>query len=639
MKKKSKSLDQISLFKTESNVIVPEGYHNGLTEEFSSVVGLDLETEGLVPYDSDRNIICAAFSNSPKTCDSVWFGAKKEISDYLRWKIEQLLSDPERILVGHNLKYDLNWIRVKLGIKCKAQVFDTMFAQYLLDENRDKNSLGVLLDEYIDDEIFHSYKEAMDRSNLLNKHSPKEILVYNSKDTDGARRLFDVFVPMLEKQKLLPLMQTAGALYPILSEMETTGVLIDKEWAAETEYKLFNKQVEARLQMSEYVGGAFNPSSYADMYKVLYKQYNFEPTSFTKGGKPSTAHDAITELFKQCTVDDHRKPLLKALINYSKDRKLISTYIKPIPKWTLYDGRVHTNYNLGKDYSLGYSRGTVTGRLSSNMQQIPRDKQVKGMFKATPGYWWWSGDFSQNELRMMACLTREPAMIAAFKEGLDIHTAVMADLKNIPYNELERMLKEDAELKNERVAIKRINFGIIYGIAAPRLQRLLYVELGIDYDLEYCQFLIDQWLDRYPKVKQWIKQQHWQAINNGYVTMPLGQKRRLLDAGYHSPQGRAKLRQASNFAPQSWSSWITCIGMILLHKYYESLPYDARILLQVHDSIESEIIIPDDAYASMLEKDIKQIMEQDTIEYMKEVFGVNFDIPLEFKMERGERWQ
>jgi DNA polymerase-1 len=632
----------------------PDGYHDLIPKESLNypIFGMDIETEGLDTFNADRRIKSIAISplnGKAYSCfmmDRFSFDMNRQqnqvesITNFV-----SLCNMPDVIFVGHNIKYDINWISIKLGITIKCMLFDTMFAQYLLDENLEHNSLKEAVAKYIPE--LAGYKEEVDR-NKLDQMSKDDLLIYNCKDADASRRLYDIFVPKLRKEGLDKLMITSSMVLPVLSKMETKGVYLDKEYAHKTQTKLFKELVSLRYQMSEIVKDQFNPDSSQDLSKVLYGRLQFVPTKITAGGKPSTDSEAIGYLLDQTTTRE-QNDFIDAILSYKKKIKLITTYYQPIERWTRYDGRVHTNYSLGRQSNEEGSGGTVTGRLSSsnpNLQNIPRGKEHRGMFAANQGYTLLDGDFSQLELRVAAFLSQEPAMIHAFSNGLDIHTSVMSGLTGIPYNDLEAILKDSsckeyAKTKNDRVAFKEVNFGIFYGMSAKRLQRTLRVKAGIRKTIEECQDYINAWFAKYSKAKEWLDKTKLFAVSHKYVTMPLGQKRRLPDADF-SYEGSSALRQATNFPVQSLASWICLIGLKLLDDYYQDMKYymDASILMQVHDSITSEIklLAGNPIDLEDIKVDVKRIMEVETLNYIKEVFGVDFNVPLVFDLEYKERW-
>jgi len=655
MKRKLNKLRQQALDIFQPLEEWPEGYHNYIADHTmlqGKLFGMDTETEGLSPYVKSSKIISVGISPKEKVAYSLYllnpehsitkFGNEIKFGDSFQ-RFINLLSDPFAILVGHNIKYDANWIAVKLGITIKCMLFDTMFAQYLLDENIESNSLNYLSEMFED---LKGYKDKVNR-NDLGRMSKQDLLLYQCKDADASRRLYDYFVPKLRQGGFDKLMTTASMVLPILSKMETRGVYLDVEYANKTKDRLFKELVSLRYSMAELVKVSFNPDSSQQLSPILYNTLGFTATKFTETGRPSTDSEAIGYLVDQATTQQQNE-FLDKILSYKKQAKLISTYYQPIGEWIEYDGRVHTNYSLGRQRNDEASGGTVTGRLSSNnpnLQNIPRGKEHRGMFRCTEGYTMLDGDFSQLELRVAAFLSQEPVMMDAFNNGLDIHSAVMSDLTGMPYDEIQAGKDIDAKIKNDRVAIKRVNFGILYGVQAKRLQRLLRIELGITQDLEYCKEIIHKWLNKYTKVKQWIDAQKIQAACNHFVAMPLGQMRRLPEASFDRTKEAAHaLAQATNFPVQSLASWICLIGLIILDNYWEVQRQwmDAYTIMQVHDSVTSEIKLIESPYNLMtmesIKEEVKAIMEKETLNYLRDVFGVNFNVPLVFDTKISERW-
>lgn len=641
MKKKSTDISQQTLEIFQPLEEWPKGYHKFIESHTAKVIGMDIETEGLSPYHKNARIISVGVSPKEKIAFSTYTLKYNDWDLFSLKAFQRMLADPNVILVGHNIKYDINWIAQKFVMPIRCMLFDTMFAQYLVDENIESNSLGYLTEQYED---LKGYKDKVNRKKL-NLMSKDDVLLYQCKDADGSRRLYDYFVPKLKQGGYDKLMTTASMVLPVLSKMETRGVYLDREYANKTKIKLFNELVSNRVAMAEISNHPFDPDSYQSLGKTLYSTMGFTPKKFTDKGSPSTDGEAIAYLVDQATTKEQNS-FLDRLIEYKKKVKLITTYYQPIDRWLEYDGRVHTEYSLGKQNNDEAIGGTVTGRLSSrnpNLQNIPRGKEHRGMFKANEGYTLLDGDFSQLELRVAAFLSQEPVMIDAFNNGLDIHSAVMADLTGVDYASIQTQKEENEKIKNDRVAIKRVNFGILYGVQARRLQRLLRVELGIHQEMDYCRRLIQQWLSKYVKVAQWIEAQKVQASVFKYVDMPLGQRRRLPNAGSDSPEGYESLRQATNFPVQSFASWICLIGLIILDNYFQEYPeIGGHLIMQVHDSVTAEIKLQDDrgnlTKLDLIKQDVKQIMERETLNYLREVFGINFNVPLVFDVKISERW-
>src|SRR5215475_11148613 len=225
----------------------PEGYKPHIlfhTKDYGMVYGMDGETEGLEPYTKNR-IISLAISPEANKAFSTYCLHMLNWADF--YTLKEILSNPNIILSGHNIKYDINWIRIKFGIDVKCMLFDTMFAQYLIDENIESNSLAELTKMFPD---LKGYKDDVNRDDLK-RMAKDDVLIYNCKDADASRRLYDYFVPKLKTGGYSGLMTTASMVLPILSKMETRGVYLDKEYANKTQSKLFKEMVQLRYDMVE----------------------------------------------------------------------------------------------------------------------------------------------------------------------------------------------------------------------------------------------------------------------------------------------------------------------------------------------------------------------------------------------------
>lgn len=607
-------------------------------------IGFDVETKGYDPYHPQSFVISAAVSPASSVAfatvvqhnDTTWDERTKEL-------LTLILSDENVTLVGHNIKFDLNWVKLKLGIDVKCQVFDTMLAQYFLNENLPA-SLGDLISNHLKEE---HHKGMVNTSNLEAEHID-DVLLYNAKDAEAEVRLLPVVVRKLEKLKALKQALLGMRVIKILHKMECRGVAVDIKYAKKNKQQLFNDAVRKRLELREKYG-TFDPDSPDDLARVLYSILGLHCERYTDTGKQSTDYNTLVLLKEQC--NDAQLESINQIISYKKDMKLLSGLYKKVID-DAKSGRIHPKYNLGKQYGGDGDGGTVTGRLSGNMQQVPRGKEHKGIFVPSDGYVFVDGDFSQLELRVVAFLAQEPVMIKAFKKGWDIHTAVMSDLLKIDYDELVNILEDSNNLKHTqykelRVAIKRINFGIVYGVSAPRLQILLKVEMNINWSVEQCQDLIDRWLAKYSKVADFLREVKNFVCDYKFVKSIFGQRRRLPDAQHttyrsdkedRSAAARA-IRQAQNFVVQSPASWIMLIGMILVDEYLQSRPeLDGSMVIQVHDSGTWEIKKGSNDL-NQVASDIQHIMEHKTKRFMKEYFGINFNVPLRFETKIMERWQ
>lgn len=623
----------------EYNRYTLEDVSNYLKSTKFPVISLDIETEGLDCYNKNTHI---------KSIGIVWEecnifkGCGLLNKDFEVKKLDQLFKINNLIIIGHNIKFDFNWLRVRYNIEPQVKLFDTLISSYLLDENLENNTLDTLVKIYLPGE-FDASDYASDKAmrGRIGMFSDAHLLNYNLKDARATLKLAKVLWNKLGERQLLAIL--GSNIQNTLSHIETTGTWIDFEYAKDKEQQLLTRALEIRKEINELTSLNINPSSSLSLIKTL-KSLGFKLHLITNSGQYSTNSTTLFSVKQENSNNLKGCKFIDLVLEYKKILKLYTTYYNPMQSLVDKNNRIHTNYFLGKQRGEAIG-GTVTGRLSSsnpNLQNLPRDKELRGMFCAPKGSSLLDCDFSQLELVVAAYLSQEPLMIEAFEKGLDIHTSVMADLKGISYSELVTTLSNHlhpdyTELKNERVAIKRINFGILYGIAGARLQTLLAVELNITWTLEQCNTLIKQWLIKYPKIASWIKLQHKNALTFGYVKMPMGQIRHL-EAGYDTPEGLAALRQASNFPVQSFASWICLLGLHTLEQYLQTLTMKARIILQVHDSVTIEIETEDKNVLTYIEKYVKMIMEDGVKQILKDVFNINFNVPLKLNTIICKRW-
>ena len=620
-------------------------------EAVGNVVHLDIETigpddNGLNPYDPKTEILSIAISVNGKQY-AFRLDEKCINSDELREKyyeplkkIQRIIESPEVMVSGHNIKFDLNFLCYKFKWKLRCLAYDTMLGTYFLNEHDTYVSLKELCDRY---GVMNRYKEQIDRRKLREMH-PDDELLYNMRDTKATRLIKDKHLdPALAEHELTGMMGIGCQAIPILSKMETRGVLVDQEYAKQKQMELYEHLIDVRQDLKQISGTVFNPDSPQKLAQVLYGGFQFNPVKYTAAGGNSVDSESIIRIRQeQCENKAERAvAFVDKLLEYNKLVGLSEKYYGKLPKWIQADGCVHTSFNIGV---------TATGRLSSsnpNMQNQMRGSDFRGVYIPRPGYVFLEGDFSQIELRIAAWLAKENRMLAMFEEGRDIHTATLCEMTGRNYEDTLKLLdtpraREYQEVKNLRVGIKNINFGEIYGASPERLQREM-VKNGIYWTLEECEHLCKERKKLYPNIVKWKKQVENFIINHKYVRMPFGQIRRLPDANgdWKDGNSRRAIRQGINFIIQSTASgWLPIIGMILLDKYFQQNPeWDGCILLQVHDSILCEVRKVNAENMRRLKETMRLIMELDVKEYIREVFNVDITVPLEFKCDYLERWR
>jgi DNA polymerase-1 len=586
-------------------------------------IGFDLETTGLEYFDPTKRILSGAVAD----------GSYLNLVTEALHGLKPFTKDERCTLCGHNIKFDMNWYQGRVA-PILAKVWDTSVAEALLDDAALSNSLDALNVKY---GIVPPYKAMVNRKKM--ELEPIErVKQYNLIDAQVTAAITEKQRPRIQREGFQPIMDFLMEMLPIFSEIERRGVYVDRDWAMRTGRQIRKERDAAR----EAVGFPdYNLKSPKQLAEILYTHLHLPILGYTKTGQESTDKNVIKELLmSDAAVDRDTEETLKALIEYSKTTTLIGTFFDPLPELTEFDGRIHTWYNLSKS-DRG---GAVTGRLSSsnpNLQNIPARSDVRGLFCATPGFLWGDADYSQLELRIVASLANEPAMIEAFKQDYDIHTASLADVFKSEYHDLVDILADKdhskhAHWKGLRLFIKRLNFGILYGIGAKKLARMVYLESGQRYSIEQTQEYIDRWLDRYPRVKAWISATENEVIERGYVRTITGRRRTLLGANRNSGDGWRKLRQAVNFKVQSPAADITQVAMRLTHMWFNQLaaPSEAHLLMNVHDQQAWEF----QGNGEEIGRNVKYIMEVEVPNELYRRFGYRLKVPLKAEVHIGERW-
>lgn len=574
-----------------------------------TLIGFDLETVGSFEDPICGRILTVAVDE---------MGTAHDIQSFLE-SLQEV--DHFRTIAGHNIKYDLKWA-LREGVDLtNLPLHDTEIAAALLDDNIADNSLAFLTSRCTNIPYF---KDMVDRANL-DKENIGDVVMYNKFDAIASREVAEVQEVQLQEQGFGPIFELLMDLIPVYVRMETRGVNIDRDLAREI-------RVEVREQMAsalEVVGVDQKVlSSPKQLRELLYEEKGYKVYGKTGKGLPSTDANALERIF-----EDSPDPFIQGILDYRDAEKIDSTYLAKLPVYTQFDGRIHPDYSL----AVGEFGGAKTGRTSCrrpNLQNIPRGHSVRKIYVPSPGYLWGKADHSQLELRIGAWLSGDEVMLAAFREGNDIHTATMARLFGKSYGELEEILGQEdpGPWYERRVATKRVNFGILYGVGAKKLAAILWKE-GIYMTVAECQDLIDRWRDTYKGFERWKAEIENNAVLNKQITTVTGRRRTLPDANHDTFDGWRALRQAVNFPIQSTASDITQIGMYLMDKEFRN--HDAHLLMNVHDEINWEFRdIDPDHMAEMA----KHLMEDATKDEFKRRFGAEITVPLQADPKIGERW-
>ena len=476
---------------------------------------------------------------------------------------------PDILKVGQNIKYDLQVLR-NYGIRLAGPMADTMIAHYLLHPEM-RHGMDYLAEAYLRyrtipiTELIGSGKQQKSMADL----SPEEIRVYACEDADITLRLHHLFLPQLKEQNQLSLFEDLEMpLVAVLAEMERNGVCLDTAALHETSGKFTRLMEDLEKEIHALAGMEFNIASPKQVGEVLFDrlQITSKPKK-TKTGQYVTSEDVLESLRS-------KHPIVEKILEHRGVKKLLGTYVDALPLLiNPRTGHIHTNFN---------QTITATGRLSSsnpNLQNIPvRDamgKEVRKAFVSCPGDLFFSADYSQIELRIMAHLSQDANLIDAFMQGHDIHTATAAKI----------FKKELSEVTaDERRKAKTANFGIIYGISAFGLAERMGVSRT------EAKQLIDEYFITYPGVKAYMDRSIAMAREEGFTTTLWQRRCYLPDINSHNATVRGYAeRNAINAPIQGTAADIIKVAMVRIHKRMQAEGVQSRMILQVHDELNFSV--------------------------------------------------
>ena len=473
----------------------------------------------------------------------------------------------EKILkVGQNLKFDLN-ILARYGMELRPPMFDTMLAHYIIQPEL-RHNLDYLAEIYLNYQTIH-IDELIGPKGRGQKSmadlAPADIVDYACEDADVAMRL----MPLLEKElrdnaALNLFQQIEMPLMPVLARMERNGMRLDTAALAQSSEELRAQAVAVEEHIYELAGHPFTIASPKQVGDVLFGELKLsDKVRKTKSGQYSTSEEVLESV-------KHKHPIVEEILKYRRLKKLLSTYIDALPQLlSPADGRLHSSFNQSV---------TATGRLSSsnpNLQNIPvrgeDGREIRRAFVPEEGGVFFSADYSQIELRIMAHLSGDESLIRDFKDGRDIHAATAARIFKKPLEEITR---------DERRKAKTANFGIIYGISAFGLAERMGVSRTEAKDL------IENYFATYPGVKAYIEQSVNLARELGYIETLFGRRRYLPDIHSRNAvvRGYAE-RNAVNAPIQGTAADIIKVAMIRIDKRLQQEGFHAKMTLQVHDEL------------------------------------------------------
>jgi len=510
--------------------------------------------------------------------------------------------------IGHNIKYDYKVLK-RLDINMEGIVFDTMLATYLINPDS-----GLRLEELAFSYLGYKKLKLLDLLDEIPKKK-KEIAVdlipldrlswYACEDADITFRLYHKILPLSQTNKNYELLQRIEIpLIPVLADMEMNGILLDVPFLKKMEIKFAAEIKKISQKIYKLAGREFNISSPLQLKSILFEDLKISPLGIkkTKTGL-STAAQELDKMY-----DAH--PIIPLIIEYRELTKLQSTYISTLPEIAdKKTHRVHTSFN---------QTIAATGRLSStdpNLQNIPirteLGRQIRKAFITPKGYTLIAADYSQIELRLAAAISKDPIMMASFKNGEDIHARTAAEIHKIPLQEVTKEIRRTA---------KEVNFGVLYGLGSLGLAQ----RTGLN-RTEAKEF-IEQYFTIYKKIKDYIEDTKDFAYKYGYAQTLFGRRRYLPDIHSSMPMMRAAAeRMAINMPLQGTAADLMKLAMIAIHKELSKVSPDSKLMLQVHDEIVLEV---PEADKNKVAKFVKKTME--------DIFSLS--VPLVVDLEEGKNW-
>ncbi|WP_318473094.1 DNA polymerase I [Photobacterium leiognathi] len=527
--------------------------------------------------------------------------------DWVLAQLKPLLEDQNQAKIGQNLKFDAS-IVARYGIEMQGIVFDTMLESYVFNSVVGRHDMDSLALRYLEHKNI-SFEEIAGKGKkqlTFNQIDLAQAGPYAAEDADITLRLHNALYPKVEAdEKLKHVFETIEMpLVPVLSRMERTGVYVDSMLLGAQSTEIAARLDELEKKAFEIADQEFNLSSPKQLQAILFEKMGLPVLKKTPSGTPSTNEEVLQEL----ALD---YPLPKLILEYRGLAKLKSTYTDKLPKMVNpATGRVHTSYHQAV---------TATGRLSSsdpNLQNIPvrneEGRRIRQAFVAQSGYKILAVDYSQIELRIMAHLSGDKALLDAFRHGKDIHAATAAEILGL---DIEQVSSE------QRRRAKAINFGLIYGMSAFGLAKQL------DMGRNEAQDYMNVYFERYPGVLEYMESTRNTASEKGYVETLFGRRLYLPDIKSRNGLRRKAAERAAINAPmQGTAADIIKLAMIAVDHWVQQQPQDeVRLLMQVHDELVFEV---KESALESVTAEVKALMEQ----------AATLDVPLIADAGFGDNW-
>ena len=571
------------------------------TKEFFS---LDTETTDIDPINAE--LVGMSFSYAENQAFYVPIPAEREEALKIVNEFKELLEKEQTVKVGQNIKYDM-LVLSNYGVEVKGPLFDTMIAHYVLQPEL-RHNMDYLAEIYLNYQTIHIEEligqKGKNQGNMRNL-SPQQIYKYACEDADVTLKLKNRLEQELKEQGAEKLFyEIEMPLVPVLAYMEKNGVRIDTHALKETSTHFTARMIQIENEIYQLAGTEFNVSSPKQVGEILFERLKItDKAKKTKTGQYVTSEEVLEGL-------RNKHDIVGKILDYRGLKKLLGTYIDALPLLiNERTGKIHTSFN---------QTVTATGRLSSsnpNLQNIPirneDGKEIRKAFIPEEGCEFFSADYSQIELRIMAHLSNDPNMIEAFREGDDIHAATAAKIYKINIEEVSR---------EQRSKAKTANFGIIYGISVFGLAERMNVPRS------EAKELIDGYFQTYPQIKAFMDKSIERAREKGYIETIFGRKRFLPDILSHNAvvRGYAE-RNAINAPIQGSAADIIKVAMVKIYQRFLSENIRSKMILQVHDELNFSVY-PEE----------KEKVEQIVIEEMERAYSMQ--VPLRADCGWGSNW-
>ncbi|WP_308270895.1 DNA polymerase I [Prevotella sp.] len=568
------------------------------------ILCLDTETTSINPIDAE--LVGLSFSVEEGKAFYVAIPAERKKAKRIVNIFKPLYESTKILKIGQNIKYDME-VLMNYGVRLAAPMFDTMLAHYVLQPEQ-KHNMDILAETLLNYQTIH-IDELIGPKGKSQKNmrdiSPADICDYAAEDADITLRLYNVLKPQLKEADVEDLFYNIEMpLVPVLAEMEMNGVLLDTNALAETSKVFTDRMTQIEKNIYELAGHQFNIASPKQVGEVLFGEMKIvDKPKKTKTGQYVTSEEVLQQLRSKAPIVDH-------ILEHRGLKKLLGTYVDALPKLiNPHTGHIHTSFNQAV---------TATGRLSSsdpNLQNIPvrgeDGKEIRKCFIPEPGCLFFSADYSQIELRVMAHLSGDKNMIEAFREGYDIHAATAA-----------RIYKEDINdvTRDQRTKAKRANFGIIYGITVFGLAERLEISR------DEAKQLIDGYFETFPQVHDYMEKAKQLAREHGYAETFFHRRRYLPDITSHNATVRNFAeRNAINAPIQGSAADIIKIAMIRIYERFRREGIKSKMILQVHDELNFSVL-PEE----------KEQVEKIVLEEMQNAYTLQ--VPLVADSGWGNNW-